>query len=65
MWAIYKRVCCFTDVHIKVHPEWEPLANGTFTSGRLVHTGQLFVDDELNGVIDKVCHLLTVLRRIQ
>ena len=33
---------------------WEPHANGTFTSGRLVHTGQFFIDDSLNEVIDKV-----------
>lgn len=39
---------------MKVHTEWEPLANGTFTSNRLIHTGQLFVDDNLNDVIDKV-----------
>mgnify|MGYP001577348290 FL=1 len=44
----------FADVHVKVHTEWEPLANGTFTSGRLIHTGQLFVEDSINEVIDKV-----------
>lgn len=27
-----------THVHVKVHPEWTTLPNGTFTSGRLVHT---------------------------
>lgn len=43
-----------SDVHTKVHTQWTPHENGTFTSGRLIHTGQLFVDDKLNGVIDKV-----------
>lgn len=43
-----------THVHVKVHPEWEALENGTFTSGRLAHTGQFFVDDLLNQEIDKL-----------
>lgn len=43
-----------THVHVKVHPEWSMLENGTFTSGRTVHTGQFFVDDKLNEEIDKV-----------
>lgn len=50
-----KLIELIADVHVKVHTEWEPLANGTFTSGRLIHTGQLFVEDSINGVIDKVC----------
>lgn len=44
-----------THVHVKVHTEWTPVAeNNTFTTGHLIHTGQLFVDDKLNGVIDKI-----------
>lgn len=43
-----------THVHVKVFPEWQMLPNGTFTSGRLVHTGQFFVEDDLNEQIDKV-----------
>lgn len=43
-----------THVHVKVHPEWTMLPNGTFQSGRLIHTGQFFVDDELNEQIDKL-----------
>ncbi|KDE05022.1 hypothetical protein MVLG_04566 [Microbotryum lychnidis-dioicae p1A1 Lamole] len=43
-----------THIHIKVHTTWEPLANGTFLTSRLIHTGQLFVEDNLNGIIDKI-----------
>ena len=43
-----------THVHVKVHPEWSMLPNGTFTSGRLIHTGQFFVEDDLNMSIDKI-----------
>ncbi|CEH15402.1 gpi anchored dioxygenase [Ceraceosorus bombacis] len=43
-----------THVHLKVHPEWRTLPNGTFESRRLVHTGQFFVDDLLNEEIDKL-----------
>jgi protocatechuate 3,4-dioxygenase beta subunit len=43
-----------THVHVKVHPEYTILPNGTFTSGRLIHTGQFFVDDALNMEIDKL-----------
>ncbi|PWN89713.1 aromatic compound dioxygenase [Acaromyces ingoldii] len=43
-----------THVHVKVHPEWSVLPNGTFVSGRLAHTGQFFVDDKLNMEIDKL-----------
>lgn len=43
-----------THVHVKVHPEWETLPNGTFKSGRLIHTGQFFFDDALNVQIDKL-----------
>ena len=43
-----------THVHVKVHPEWEQLDNGTFTSGRILHSGQFFFDDLLNEQIDKV-----------
>lgn len=43
-----------THVHVKVHPEYDVLPNGTFTSHRLVHTGQFFVDDKLNEQIDKI-----------
>ena len=43
-----------THVHIKVHPEWTQLPNGSFTSGRILHTGQFFVDDHLNQEIDKI-----------
>lgn len=39
---------------MKVHPEWTKLENNTFTSGRLVHTGQLFVEDKLNAAVDKL-----------
>ncbi|CAO1630444.1 unnamed protein product [Sympodiomycopsis kandeliae] len=43
-----------THVHVKVHPEYQVLPNGTFTSSRLIHTGQFFVDDHLNEQIDKI-----------
>lgn len=43
-----------THVHVKVHPEWERLPNGTFKSGRLIHTGQFFFDDEINMQVDKI-----------
>ncbi|KAL8286217.1 hypothetical protein RQP46_004705 [Phenoliferia psychrophenolica] len=43
-----------THVHVKVHTKWTPHTNGTFTSGQQVHTGQLFVDDSINEVIDKI-----------
>lgn len=43
-----------THVHIKVFPEWNMLPNGSFTGGRLIHTGQFFVPDDLNEAIDKV-----------
>lgn len=43
-----------THVHIKVHTKWEPNANGTFTTGGIVHTGQFFVEDSINEVIDKI-----------
>lgn len=43
-----------THVHTKIHTQWTPLDNGTFTTGRIVHTGQFFVPDELNAVVDKV-----------
>lgn len=43
-----------THVHVKVHPDYEVLPNGTFTSGRLIHTGQFFVDDHINEQIDKI-----------
>lgn len=43
-----------THVHVKVHTKWTPHANGTFTSGNQVHTGQLFVEDSINEVIDKI-----------
>jgi hypothetical protein len=49
-----------THVHVKVHPEWSMLENGTFTSGRLIHTGQFFVDDKLNEEIDKVSSSLSL-----
>ncbi|GAA6034649.1 hypothetical protein JCM8097_001098 [Rhodosporidiobolus ruineniae] len=43
-----------THVHCKVSTEWEPHANGTYTSRRLIHTGQFFVPDDLNMQIDKI-----------
>ncbi len=43
-----------THVHVKVHPHWEQLDNGTFTSSRIIHTGQFFFDDQLNEQIDKI-----------
>ncbi|CAO1625181.1 unnamed protein product [Parajaminaea phylloscopi] len=43
-----------THVHVKVHPEWEQLPNGTFTSGRLIHTGQFFFEDDINMQVDKL-----------
>ncbi|ORY90108.1 Intradiol ring-cleavage dioxygenase [Leucosporidium creatinivorum] len=43
-----------THVHVKVHTEWEPHANGTFTSSHLIHTGQFFVDDAINQQLDKM-----------
>lgn len=36
-----------THVHVKVHPEWTALPNGTFTSGRLVHTVSAERADEI------------------
>lgn len=43
-----------THVHVKVHPEWERLPNGTFTSGRLIHTGQFFFDDAIDDQVNKL-----------
>jgi len=43
-----------THVHVKIHHDWDMLPNGTFRSGRLIHTGQFFFDDELNMMMDKV-----------
>ncbi|KAK4057717.1 hypothetical protein OIO90_001365 [Microbotryomycetes sp. JL221] len=44
-----------THVHVKVHTEWEPHSNnGTFTASRMIHVGQLFVEDEINSVIDRI-----------
>ncbi|ORY90130.1 Intradiol ring-cleavage dioxygenase [Leucosporidium creatinivorum] len=43
-----------THVHIKVHTKWEPYQNGTFKTGGIVHTGQFFVEDHINEVIDKI-----------
>ncbi|BGP12245.1 hypothetical protein JCM10213_000062 [Rhodosporidiobolus nylandii] len=43
-----------THVHIRVHTEWETLPNGTFTSGNMIHTGQIFVPDHINMQIDKI-----------
>ncbi|GAA6040990.1 hypothetical protein JCM8097_000527 [Rhodosporidiobolus ruineniae] len=43
-----------THVHIRVHTEWETLPNGTFTSSHMIHTGQIFVPDSINMVIDKI-----------
>ncbi|KAK4702705.1 hypothetical protein P7C70_g3517, partial [Phenoliferia sp. Uapishka_3] len=43
-----------THVHVKVHTQWTPHANGTFTSSRLIHTGQFFVPDDINVSIDKI-----------
>jgi len=43
-----------THVHVRVHPEWSILPNGTFTSGRLSHTGQFFFEDQLNVAVDKL-----------
>lgn len=38
-----------------MHTEWTPHPeNNTFTSSRLVHTGQFFVDDKLNAQVDKM-----------
>lgn len=41
-------------MHIKVHSKWEPMANGTFVTGGIVHTGQFFVEDHVNEVVDKM-----------
>lgn len=43
-----------SDLHVKVHPEWTVLENGTYSGSRLVHVGQLFFDDELNMNVDKL-----------
>ncbi|GAA5858366.1 hypothetical protein JCM8547_004666 [Rhodosporidiobolus lusitaniae] len=43
-----------THVHIRVHTEWETLPNNTFTSGNMIHTGQIFVPDSINMVVDKI-----------
>ncbi|KAM0752806.1 aromatic compound dioxygenase [Meredithblackwellia eburnea MCA 4105] len=43
-----------THVHVKIHTKWEPHTNGTFTSGHMVHTGQFFVPDDINEVVDKI-----------
>lgn len=48
-----------THVHIKVHSKWEPLANGTFTTGGIVHTGQFFVPDAINEQVDKLYPYVT------
>ncbi|KAL7341107.1 ADP-ribose pyrophosphatase [Rhodotorula toruloides] len=43
-----------THIHVRIHTAWEPLPNGTFTSSRMIHTGQFFVPDSLNMQIDKI-----------
>ncbi|GAA5907215.1 hypothetical protein JCM5296_004987 [Sporobolomyces johnsonii] len=43
-----------THVHVRLHTEWETLPNGTFTSSRMIHTGQIFVPDSINMQIDKI-----------
>ncbi|BGP36255.1 hypothetical protein JCM10449v2_000153 [Rhodotorula kratochvilovae] len=43
-----------THVHVRIHPEWTPLPNNTFTSHRMLHTGQFFVPDSINMQVDKV-----------
>ncbi|KAF8323311.1 aromatic compound dioxygenase [Clavulina sp. PMI_390] len=43
-----------THVHVKVHPEWTLLQNGSYSGGRLVHTGQFFFEDDLNMAVDKL-----------
>lgn len=43
-----------THVHVRLHTEWETLKNGTFRSNRMIHTGQIFVPDNVNAQIDKV-----------
>ena len=41
-------------MHVKVHPEWTPHPNGTFTSHHTTHIGQFFFDDALNQAVDKL-----------
>jgi len=41
-------------IHTKVYTEWDPLPNGSFVGGKLVHTGQFFFEDELVTSIDKI-----------
>lgn len=53
-----------THIHVRVHPEWKQLDNSTFTSGRLVHTGQFFIDDKLNQEIDKVSRTYVASRSV-
>ncbi|GAA5923558.1 intradiol ring-cleavage dioxygenase [Sporobolomyces koalae] len=43
-----------THVHVRLHTEWETLKNGTFRSNRLIHTGQIFVPDNVNAQVDKL-----------
>jgi len=41
-------------IHTKVFPEWESFPNGSFSPGRLVHTGQFFFEDDINMQVDKM-----------
>jgi len=49
-----------THVHVRLHTEWETLKNGTFRSNRMIHTGQIFVPDNINAQIDKVRYPLSL-----
>jgi hypothetical protein len=41
-----------THWHIRVHPDYEILPNNTYIGKTLAHTGQLFVQDDINKAVD-------------
>jgi hypothetical protein len=41
-----------THWHIRVHPDFEVLPNNTYIGKTLAHTGQLFVQDDINSAVD-------------
>jgi protocatechuate 3,4-dioxygenase beta subunit len=43
-----------THIHTKVYTDWDVLDNGTFTNGRLAHTGQFFFDDDVQMMIEQM-----------
>lgn len=41
-----------THWHIRIHPDYEVLPNNTYIGKTLAHTGQIFVQDDINKAVD-------------